>query len=684
MDFFVEEASKFDEQTCEDIPLLLEKYNYYKSIFSFNFENQIKSRSSALWTNVLETLQISRSICLMNLSQSEDFNFFDCPSYKEMFKCAFMQPLRIINHFKQTVSQSLMYAIQGIHDDHKKFAAKVNGYFHDDISLHTLFGLSTFPALYSFFYTQMMCMLGYDFLMDFIDNPDCEHLFEAMLTSFFDCAYPFWSNFFENLFLKFTRSNFKEKEVIDAIKSSLMDSNPNLTTYHTKILTNLFNISKYRCLTFLSASFSTNFNRYRTKIYIPNTIVEIITKIFQNFNEELYICIISQRYITKAIPDAINSQVLSKIPLVFSDRDVVVLLEILKEDNISRPLKQLVENSIALFRNGYCPFTFDIHSNIYRYQQPFATTNDKSLKSRYAKYRQNITEKGKDPISEIFESNETLPWVTEEFKVYALRYEISYLKAQTDYFSNYINICHQNEIIERYKQILLPIQQNAIASHTLLMLNIVEPKIKSPFNPCSFAMELKPYMSMINFNEYPFDLCLTDSVTGYLGKYIIEYALSYNKMINKMIACIKQFREDPLFKELHPPKRLINYASQLLLTVELEKTKSKATFSKIIEMLFRFIEMISGFEDDKTEKYFFWRCFLPNDYKSDEVTMMNMSRLFISIFKFRSFFENCTYIENVQDILSKYVKIENCILFPFASDSDLTSEIIQTMLLSQN
>ncbi|EAX98633.1 hypothetical protein TVAG_339500 [Trichomonas vaginalis G3] len=154
MDFFEEEANSFDENQCEDIETLRKMYNYYKGIFNFRCERDIKTNTSDLWSENLDIVQISRSICLMNLAQSDDFQFFDCPSLEEMFKCAFMQPLRIIFHFKQTVSQSLMNLVQIIHQNHRQFAGKVIKYFKDDLSLHTLFSLSTFPALYAFFNTQ--------------------------------------------------------------------------------------------------------------------------------------------------------------------------------------------------------------------------------------------------------------------------------------------------------------------------------------------------------------------------------------------------------------------------------------------------------------------------------------------------------------------------------------------------
>ncbi|EAX98634.1 hypothetical protein TVAG_339510 [Trichomonas vaginalis G3] len=521
-----------------------------------------------------------------------------------------------------------------------------------------------------------MCKQGFDLLSDFLNLTSQEHVFEAMLTSYFDCAFPFWTNFVENLIQSLLTIQIEETFITEAITQSILKSNSHLTRYHIEIIKIFQIFSETRCLQFLTSIFKSNFNRYTARQYIPATIQTIIDTALTRSPIVLYHALINVSWYSKTIPDAISNQVLYKIPLILSDRDVVVLLEILRDDKLQKPLQQLVDNANSLFRNGYCPFTFDLHSPMGSFRSPSAKTNVPSLVSAYAKYRQNCLSKFHDPIESLSNTN-----VSEEFIRYALRFEICNLKINMEFLSNNISILEQKQIFENYRQILLNAQKDSIAIHTSLILNQKSFATKQKVNLNLIFKDISNFSKTINFEEHPYSLCLRPAISIAFSKYNLEMSHIFNKISNRMTELIKKFRKDKEFIAVKPPQRLTLIASHLLKTVEIDKTKSKASYGQILDMLFYYIEALQVSDPNGTfEKLLFWRSFLPDDSKSEEARMILMTRLFIGFFIFRDVLEGRFYEFNFEEMLYKYMRIENCIMYPFVEDKDLMNEIIDKLL----
>ena len=392
----------FEESSDE----LTKQYQMLKKYSDFNIHDALVQYQSKLYDCLYENVRLSRAMCLMRLSQMEDFEFFDSPTLEEMFDCAIAIPSKIMRHFNTLISQALISVINDIYKNYKSFADNIIKHFQNDISLHPLFGLSTFPSIYGFFTTTKQCKYGHDIICYFLEKPEMIYLVESMLSSYFYCAHPFnillWKSFHHFLIsqdkmLKMTADNF-----LSYLRKSIEIASHHLTKYHISIIQKLFNLSPALCTKVIVSHFKYTFDSFYSsgEYFIHSRTQELAGQFFDGLQINQIIDCFKNGGTALTHPQQPTHKELIKTPLIFSDRDVVVLLEILKEGNeVSQPLEDLLLASEKLFQNSYTPFSFDFYPLNYQPPKSVKFPVDHITSRKWKQIKTYSIEHGISPIT---------------------------------------------------------------------------------------------------------------------------------------------------------------------------------------------------------------------------------------------------------------------------------------------
>lgn len=438
----------------DDIAKLRAVYEYRKQHINFSLSGELFETQKEIYDSMFENVKLGRTICLLRLSQMDDFEFFDTPSLQEMFKCAIKNPLKINQHFNIIISQALMTIVMNIYKNHQNFANLVMNHFKDDISLHTLFGLSTFPAIYGFFTTQETCKYGAEIIDDFLAKPQMVYLVQSMLASYFYCAHAFnnilWETFHR---LLMSDSDYQgcisSEKFEEVLKKALIVASPHLTCYHTKILMRLYEISKSVCTKFLRNHLKFTFNSFFSgeHLFINEKVKQTASTVFLDIQSSELIDCFANGGTGFLHPRAPTPDESLRTPLVFSDRDVLVILEIFKEGpTLDRPLIDLQEASNVLFTNGYAPFVFDVYPVKYSPPKPQKLEAPHDIKRLWKSIRSYATDHSLSSI-ELLEEKK----VAEELLKYGIGSETIEFGKNINDLETYIDSKMKQNCIEEFK-----------------------------------------------------------------------------------------------------------------------------------------------------------------------------------------------------------------------------------------
>ena len=676
------DIATYDESSVDDINELYEFYKRCKKTINFSLGNKPKLESKQLEKEIMSILTVSRSICLINLSHSDDFQFFDCPSLNEMYETAFKPPPVSSKHFKLAVSQSLTNVINNIHTDHKKFSHLVVEYFGVDISLHTLFGLSTFPAIYGFFCTQKMCKNGAELLLDFIGEPEQEHLVDAMLTSYFDCAFPFFTNLFEKFVLLIGNEEFNPSlsNVLSALTTSVSYALPLLTRYHIDLIRAYNSISHERFASFLGRLLKSNYLRYTVNEFIPNQVRLLCTKLFTTIGSDvsiaeiLYAHLTNVKLITFATPESPTTEQLPKMPLVLSDRDVLIILEIMKDlPDLVEPLQKLANENTTLFKNGYAPFTFDLHFPIKSDPSPHANaTNDIVVK--YRKLRQKLENECIEPLEYVRSHSSKF---SSDFLLYVHRYEISAFKCNLIMMNRYFSITEKIDLFKSYKDCALHVRNKCIYEHARILMQPFLHKEKNCSNESELDKLFARTGAIISDSNYPFNLLVKPIISTSLSKWRVNLT-EMPKNLPKLAAdTIRAMRKKPEFVSIKPIGQLVAIAKKMLFVSLNEKKYTYGTLSNFLDLILGYSELVREAPAQQNSALLFYRVLFPDDSKSCEVTMIGCARI---IYMFMILRKVITYIRpdfDITEMIVAFANAENFILYPLSCNAELIKILSQ-------
>jgi len=557
-------------EKIENLNEIVDTYELLSPFTNFPCDSIVKVRNKELHQKILQNIIISREVCILRLCCMEDFKFFDTPEPYDMYKCATMVPVQISKHFNTLISQSLMSIIRNIYDKTDDFAEKMLLYFSQDLSNHTIFGLSTFPALYGYFVNKRLCKYGSKLLEKFLANESHLHLADTMLTSYFFCAFSFtnslWS-VFHRIITSFNSHEVTRVVLVESLKKSLQHSTCVLTKHHISVIKSLYFFSPNRCIEFiindfLAISFELFFKS--REYFISKKIKILIKEAFQDCISIHWNSIVQtfldggQGYSYPSFPKA---EELNKFPMVLSDRDVLVLLDILQDTEcIEKPLQLISDSTKYLFKNGYSSFTFDLYypvlSKIKEAVPPHKIAE---------RYWTKICTIHSDPIAYILEaqSNNKLPALlsNEGFMVYiyseslnSIQYKYScidwmfgqYLKIQeTESFSQHTITFQKGSRLEFVELMVKPSNPGRLKSKTKLEVLILKAITYTLQNPFPENLNFELLICVLNKYTIPIIPQYRSSyfaITRLLSKiYSSLYSLSKgNPIINILLDPLRQ------------------------------------------------------------------------------------------------------------------------------------------------
>ena len=667
----------FDETKTEDLGELYDKYVQFKKYLSFpNLKILFRKNSNSLLKNLSDIVKISRSICLLNLSHCDDFNYFDCPSLEEMFETAFKVPPKINQHFQNEISQSLTNVIGSIHSDHTAFSKMVIDYFGLDLSLHSLFGLSTFPALYGFFCTQTMCKLGKDLLMDFIYESEQNYLFDAMMTSYFNCAFQFFITLFDSFVSIISESSFTTdiSTIFTALLESITCALPFLSEYHIDMLIKYHEKDHTSFSSFLSRLFKSNFEIYTLKEYIPYKTKQKCYELFKNiethieYSLTIYARLTFRQKIITSPPNAPLLEELPLMPLELSDRDILIILEIMKDKpNLLIPLKKLA-NENSLFKNGYAPFIFEMHYPIPEPPKPSAPDSDK-YNSKYLNFCKQFNDRNVPDFVEFIKQKYQYD-KNDPFILYFFRMEISKLRCKYKEMDIILNQMERSNIFTDYKKILLEAQNSIVHLHSKLLMKqfLPEKQCKIDFEQ-SFNI-LKEIDYIVRTNSYPRILLLAPMIFSVFSSFNADFSYYPTDFVYQCECVLGNFICNDTFESIKPLPHLVSFANRLFKSVEIKKDAvSKGTLAEIFLLL---IQLSRGTKKlmMKNDKYAFWRWFFPNKNGINAESIKSCIRIVIAFFEIRKIIINLPIKLNYNELLTMYSDVENYIYYPFLMDDE--------------
>lgn len=472
-------------EEIQEIDLLMEHYKYLQSIKLSGYQiKKTQTQQSALLSNSLfADIKLARQVSLLYLSQMDDFEFFDCPNYIEMYDCAKQEPAQIGRRYQNLVSESLKNVINEIHHDHKYFMEHIIKYFSNDIMNITIFSYSTFPALYGFFVTDGFCEFASNFLIDVISRSSKEILSVHMVTSFFLCSYKFieglWSYFYDRVML-----GMNQNAILKLMVESIDKSSHLLSIHHIHLIRKYYKIDSSECIKFLLNNFlRTSFDIWflNGKYLLPKLLIDSIHEMFDSLLSPTILA--AGKKIYKAfrngrkspingIPRTPSHYELDSIPIILSDRDVCVLIEILQDSqNLSKPLKQLANNLSAIEKNSYAPFMLGFFPKIHLNKDDSFANIEVKIKRTWAAIKQKSFENSAfDPIAYYLKK---VTKVNSDLLRYALQFEIvnhyeRYKRADT--------VLSTRLLVPEYRTVgkaIVPCYFNLLYNHALKLTNNV-------------------------------------------------------------------------------------------------------------------------------------------------------------------------------------------------------------------
>ena len=364
MNFFFENCS-FDNLTLEELENITEKNLKYNIKFKYLLEKS----TFCLKNSFLRIESISRASYLLRFRLMEEFEFFDTPSLEEMLFVVNKDPITVLQHLLPRTSQSLSLVINFFYNNCYEFIKMLKNTFSLDPTYFIIFANSTFPALYGYFLTDYFIKLAFDILIELINSKDTFFLFNSMFSSYFFIQYFFfnylWSNIF-NLWINL----FTIEDMFLIFCTHLQKSFQFVSEYHIKLLIQYYNIEPQQCIEFFINEIiipSLKLYFLYSEFQIPENILNKFINFLINLNiNSLEFKILTNTFLNLEIfnPQIIilpNFNQLIRFPILFSDRDIFILLEICKDSEIiSLDARELKKSTQISLKKGYSPLYVEI------------------------------------------------------------------------------------------------------------------------------------------------------------------------------------------------------------------------------------------------------------------------------------------------------------------------------------
>lgn len=309
----------------------------------------------------------SRAVSLMSLCLDQNFEFFDTPTPQDMVAFVTEKPEKILDHLKVELCQALSMMILRIHADVGEFARLVIEAVNMDPTIHMVFGRSTFPAIYGFFTMKMFLRLGVNLVVTIERQKGPVMVVNEMIRAIFHAAHGFWYAVWCVVSEKELESMESENVrdlIIDVMRRQLF----RLTKWHAKVLAEyekaygrngarelVLGIVNETIL--LRARFGPRLLSNEEHLMLID-VLELIQDTAGETVYELFLQCSGEEL--SDIPD-LPQNFVSRIPFLFSDRDVQMLCEMIPlTSTIAKDSKDLIRQNQMNSRTGYRPFYVEI------------------------------------------------------------------------------------------------------------------------------------------------------------------------------------------------------------------------------------------------------------------------------------------------------------------------------------
>ncbi|OHS94779.1 hypothetical protein TRFO_39051 [Tritrichomonas foetus] len=601
---------------------------------SFSHNDYLKSFSS----EVLRVSCSSRALNLLRLRLFESFDFFDSPSFNDMFQCVDKNPEKVIGHFNHRFSQALTLLILKIHRDMKGFSNQVLKMLKFDPTLNFVFAYSTFPAIFGYFTIDVFSNLAGDFLINLIQNDFNESMkmiLNPLIASYFISNHQFiyylW-HLFENRVQKKTKNVDEAFNVFcDCLKLCVI----HLSHKHSIVLSIYSSIDTANCISLLYTDVFAQ--TYKEKFFLLNSsdnyfynyLIELSNNPLNDTPRSILSILTktAQRNST-IINDDIISQV-KKMPIVMSDRDLCTIIEIYQSDKSVADINLLSKSTSILFKRGYLPFYVDIILPIQHKNEP----NNEQLKneennvhdlSRMFLRYQNYAKIENKNFLKILENH----FSVNNFEKYSLNRYVNEFSRQIDELDFILNLKLTINKLKRERK-------NINFVKDLLMIQFAEGHAKS-----ILQIGKKTHLHS-NYNlicKKLFSDSHTQTPTSIFFATCIQ-AMNLFKMTkirgaNELSAAYTRYSSDTLLKNVHSwtsenpflAKNLIYYIHYIRNTIDLQ-------YGYRVYYLLNFMKSLKNyvnFVDSKTE----YNSFVNGNYKA------SFSRKRCNLTKSRELFQN--------------------------------------------
>ena len=367
--FFEKEVFLEDENNSKD-----DLCQFMAEHLNFNAISLVEKESKFLQNFFIEYLSQFRAVNLMNLRLMEDFDFFDSLTLEDMLSSISKKPQKILTHFNPQTSQAMNFLISYVHQNPKKFADLLHNFFTHDPTMFVIFAYSTFPALYGYFSTVQYCGLAFKLLECLIEKDDISLLSSNMIASFFFTQHRYFEHIYSTLFDLWLNAKTVE-DLYLILVSSFNNSFFLLTYYHVQLIRDFYQKSPNAATQLVMNGIVLNSlvmwgSNERCKIpkQIHKSLVEFIREKSENPENIECQCIVSQflngdLHTSPLIPNIPPFNIMMRVPLVFSDRDIVALVDIVGDElqNIVDS-HELIKSARKSMPNGYSPFFVEVIS----------------------------------------------------------------------------------------------------------------------------------------------------------------------------------------------------------------------------------------------------------------------------------------------------------------------------------
>ena len=367
--FFEKEVFLEDENNPKD-----DLCKFMAEHLNFNAFSLVEKESKLLHNIFIDYLCQFRTVNLMNLRLMDDFDFFDSLTLEDMLSSISKKPQKILTHFNPQTSQAMNFLISYVHQNPKSFASLLQKFFTLDPTLFAIFAYSTFPALYGYFSTLQFCELAFKLLECLIQSDDISLLSSNMIASFFFTQHRYFEHVYSTIFDLWLNAKTIE-DLFLILVSAFNNSFFLLSVYHIQLIRDFYEKNPNAATKLLMNGIVLNSlimwgSNDRSKIpkEVHKSLVEFIREKSENPENIECQCFISQFMngdlnTSPLIPQLPPFRIMMRVPLVFSDRDIVALVDIVGEElqNIVDS-HELIKSARKSMPNGYSPFFVEVIS----------------------------------------------------------------------------------------------------------------------------------------------------------------------------------------------------------------------------------------------------------------------------------------------------------------------------------